>query len=88
MAEAYDKNQDTPRHKEKRMTQAKGETVSPASRLATPTDLIPAEVWAVIGVGNPLIADALALYSTVRPRKVYTRGDAAYVMGRFYQGAS
>jgi hypothetical protein len=34
MAEAYDQK---PRHKEKRMTQAKVETVSPTSRLATPT---------------------------------------------------
>ncbi|ABG04771.1 Ferritin and Dps [Rubrobacter xylanophilus DSM 9941] len=39
-----------------------GKTVSPASRLATPTDLEPAEVRAVVEAVNPLIADAVALY--------------------------
>lgn len=44
------------------MIQAKAKTVPLASRLATPTDLTPAEVRAVTGAVNPLIADALALY--------------------------
>jgi starvation-inducible DNA-binding protein len=44
------------------MTQAKVETVTPASQLATPTDLTPEEVRAIVGAINPLIADALALY--------------------------
>jgi hypothetical protein len=33
----------------------------------TPMEETPAEVWAVIGVGNPLSADALALYRQTRP---------------------
>jgi starvation-inducible DNA-binding protein len=44
------------------MTQAKVETVTPTSQLATPTDLTPEEVRAIVGAINPLIADALALY--------------------------
>jgi starvation-inducible DNA-binding protein len=40
----------------------KSKTYSPASRLATPTDLTSEEVEAVTEAVNPLIADALALY--------------------------
>jgi starvation-inducible DNA-binding protein len=44
------------------MSQAKYKVVPPTFRLATPTDLTPAQAGAVNGAVNPLIADALALY--------------------------
>jgi starvation-inducible DNA-binding protein len=50
------------RRREKQMIQVNAKTAAPASRLATPTDLTPAEVRAVTEAINPLVADALALY--------------------------
>jgi starvation-inducible DNA-binding protein len=61
--EAYDRKA---RHKEKSMTEAKIKTYPPASQLATPTDLASDEVQAVSEAVNPLIADALALYTKTK----------------------
>jgi hypothetical protein len=54
------------RRRVKQMIQVKAKTAAPASQLATPTDLRPAEVRGVTEAINPLVADALALYLTTK----------------------